>query len=60
MTSSPDPKNAGRRMVSVRLSAEAREILARLSERQGISQAAVLEIVLRDAARRAKLNKARS
>ena len=36
-----------RKMVSLRLSAAARQILARLAREQGISQAAVLELLLR-------------
>ena len=36
-----------RRPVSVRLSATARTILTRLSEERGISQASVLELLLR-------------
>ena len=45
------PRDGGpdRRMVSLRLTGEARDILCRLSERRGISQAAILEVLLREA-----------
>lgn len=43
-------EEAGRRMVSLRLSREARALLARLAGGWGVSQAAVLEMLLRKAA----------
>ena len=52
MTAVPSP-SAGldRKPVSLRLSAPARAILARLSYEQGISQAGVVELLLRHADR---------
>jgi len=41
-----------RRMVSLRLTREAREILRRLAERRGVSQGSVLELLLREASER--------
>jgi len=51
--SQPEPSEEGieaadqRKMISLRLSAQGRRILERLAREQGISQAAVLEVLLR-------------
>ena len=45
-----------RRAVTVRLTAEARRLLALLAQQKGISQAAVLELLIRDEARRADVD----
>ncbi len=44
-----------RKAVTVRLTAEARRLLALLSQYRGVSQAAVLEMLVRDEARRLDL-----
>ena len=46
-TGEPPAETADRKMVSLRLSKQARSILERLARQQGISQAAVLEVLLR-------------
>ncbi len=43
-------------MVSLRLTGEAQAILARLAKTQGVSQVAVLELLLRTAARQDQSN----
>ena len=43
----PQAEATDRKMVSLRLSRQARQILERLARQQGISQAAVLEVLLR-------------
>ena len=51
--SQPEPSDEGagaadqRKMISLRLSAQGRRILERLAREQGISQAALLEVLLR-------------
>ena len=44
--------DAERKAVTVRLTAECRRLLAELARAKGISQAAVLELLLREEARR--------
>jgi len=56
--SQPEPSDEGieaadqRKMISLRLTVQARRILERLAREQGISQAAVLEVLLRREASR--------
>lgn len=47
-----EDREDGRRMVSLRLTAEARAILRDLARAGGVSQSAVLETLLREAASR--------
>ena len=46
------PKKANRQMISLRLSAEGRALLRQLSEEFAITQAAVIEIALREMSKR--------
>ena len=45
----------GRKVVTFRLTAECRRLLALLAQNRGISQAAVIEILVRDEAERRNL-----
>lgn len=46
------PTGSGKKPTTVRLSAEAQRLLALLSERDGISKTAVLELAIRQMAQR--------